>query len=161
MPPRRAAQGALGTAMTLARCICVMMLLSGSLELSGCHCVHTPDTSLGDRPGPVGLQNDHEMQVRALITDLWTSDSQLENEALWRSKQLVDERVANALIGKLWETASYTPFENYAVQLMLDGIRAQGYSVEVTPTHYVVKSHPEARFPPPIPHPPLSNVEAE
>lgn len=147
--------------MARTRLLGLAVWLASLLAQSGCHSVHTPDESCTNRPVPSSLQNDHEIQVRTLITDLWTSDNQLMYNALARSSKLLDERVANALIGKLWEAASYTPVENYQIQWILDGIRAQGYSVEITPTHYIVKPHPESRFPPPIPHPPQPDAPGE
>lgn len=65
---------------------------------TGCAC-----NRMGSPAEAVSAPIAQEVQVREVLAGMWTVDNQVEREAIERSMNVKDERVAEALVAKLWE----------------------------------------------------------
>ena len=76
--------------------------------------------------------------VAQLIADLWTPDKEVERAALDRAAVLRDERIGEALVGKMWVNVRGHGSTYYYSQLVIDALRAQGFKVILLEDSYRV-----------------------
>ena len=91
-------------------------------------------------PGPRAAIDCHATDVEVIqpIADLWTPDKEVERTALERAAVIRDERIGEALVGKMWVNVRGHGPTYYYSQLVIDALRAQGFKVILLEDSYRV-----------------------
>jgi hypothetical protein len=114
------------------------LLLCGMIMMGSAGCHSGPSASATD--GGAAVQ---EAEVGRLLSDLWTPENDVEHGAIQRAAHVKDRRIGEALVAKMWQVAGLWSPSYWYMRELMEGLRVQGYAVEIREAGYVLRSPTE------------------